>query len=121
MTKRFISFNDGKAKFGLDRNATWVIDLQEKKQGLRTNPVTSIFDAAHGFNWEDLSWSETKDGPFICDDDDNYLWLCETTDILDGYYPTHEEMIDDGQAEVCINIRDLTYYDKGNGCYSPIL
>lgn len=121
MQKRFISFSNGKAKFGLDRNAMWVIDLQEKKQGLRTNPVLSIFETSHGFNWEDLNWSETKNGPFICDDDDNYLWLCESTNIENGDdYSTQEEMIDAGQAEVCINIEDLTFYDKGNGCYYPI-
>ena len=120
--RRFISFHEGKAKFGLNKKACWVIDLQEKKQGLRTNPALSIFETHHGFNWEELNWSETKDGPFVCDDEDNYLWLCETTKIEDGEdYSTQEEMIDAGHAEVCINIKDLTFYDKGNGCYSPIV
>lgn len=119
---RFISFYEGKARFGLSRRAKWVIDLQEKQQGIRTNPSLSIFETHHGFNWEELNWGETKNGPFICEDDDGYLWLCETTkvEVGDDYF-TQEEMIEAGTAEVCINIENLTFYDKGNGCYSPIV
>ncbi len=121
--KRLIHFIDGKAYFGLIPNATWIIDLERKHQGLRTNPATTAcFDTRYGHDWEELNWTESKLGPFILDDDDNYLWLCENTLLENGAdYPTQEEMIDAGLAEVCINIIDLTFYDKANGCYSPIL
>lgn len=118
-TKRFISFKDGKARFGLDCSATWIIDVQEKKQGLRTNPATSIFETTFGINW--INWYGEMQGSFLLDDDDNYLWLEANTETENGDFLTHEEAIDNGQAEVSINLKDLTFYDKGNGCYSPIV
>jgi hypothetical protein len=119
--RRFIHFIDGKAYFGLIPNAPYIIDLERKHQGLRTNPDTSCFDERYGYKWEELNWTETRYGPFICDDDDNYLWLCENTLQENGAeYSTQEEMIDNGLAEVCINIKDMTFYDKVNGCYLPI-
>ena len=117
--KRFISFKNGAARFGIDREATWIIDVQEKKQGLRTNPATSIFETGFGINW--IDWHGEMSGDFLLDDDDNYLWLEANTETENGDFFTHEEAIDNGQAEVSINLKDLTFYDKGNGCYSPIV
>lgn len=121
--KRFISFKNGKAKFGLDRSATWLIDLEKKRQGLRTNPALSIFETEFVVNWIDLNYEEKTGNKFICDDDDGYLWLSPTNSVDDGEsITTQEQLIDDGEfVEVCINIEDLTFYDKGNGCYSPIV
>ena len=117
--KRFISFKGGKAKFGIDHSAVWIIDLEKKRQGLRTNPALSIFDSEFGVNW--INWYGENDGDFLLDDDDGYLWLEATTETENGDFFTHEEAIDNRQAEVCINLKDLTFYDKGNGCYSDIL
>lgn len=120
-TKRFISFKDGEARFGLDRSATWLIDLEKKRQGLRTNPALSIFDTEFGVNWVDLNYDEKEGNKFICDDDDGYLWLVPTNLVDDGEsITTQEQLIDDEFVEVCINIEDLTFYEKGNGCFAPI-
>lgn len=121
--KRFISFKNGAARFGIDREATWIIDLQEKKQGLRTNPATSIFETEFGVNWVDLCYDEKTGNKFICDDDDGYLWMTHTNLVDDGEsVTTQEQLIDDGEfVDVCINIEDFTFYDKGNGCFVPIV
>jgi hypothetical protein len=117
--KRFISFNNGIARFGIDRDAVWIIDLEKKRQGLRTNPATSIFEREFGVNW--IDWYGELTGDFLLDDDDNYLWLEADTTTENGDFPTHEDAIDNGEAYVSINLKDLTFYHKGNGCYSPIV
>lgn len=118
-SKRFISFKNGVARFGIHPDADWLIDLHDKKQGLRTNPCTSIYESKFGVNW--IDWYGELSGDFLLDDDDGYLWRELSTKTESGDFFTHEEAIDNGQAEVSINIRDLTFYDKGNGCYSPIM
>lgn len=117
--KRFISFNNGIARFGIDRDAAWIIDLEKKRQGLRTNPATSLFETEFGVNW--IDWYGDSAGDFLLDDDDGYLWIEPTTENETGDFFTHEEAIDNGDAEVSINLKDLTFYDKGNGCYAPIV
>lgn len=117
--KRFISFKNGTARFGIDREAKWIIDVEEKRQGLRTNPATSIFETEFGVNW--IYWYGESIGDFLLDDDDEYLWLEATTATENGDFLTHEEAIDNGQAEVSINLKDLTFYYAGNGSYAPIV
>lgn len=119
--KRFISVSDGIARFGIDRSATWVIDLTKMRQSLRTNPTTSIFELEFGVRWVELNYIEKDGNKFICDDEDGDLWLVPSTEVEGGdEMVTQEQLIDDGLQEVCIDIVELSFYDRGNGCFMPI-
>lgn len=122
-TNRFVSFQDGKAWFGLGKNAQFVLDLEKKRQTLRTNPNTSLYHEEKGFKWEPMSdfTEEGEPARFIIDDDDGDLCLVSSSVIDYGDEVTSQEaLIDAGEADFLLDLSNLTYYHKGNGAFLPI-
>lgn len=126
MNNKYISVKDGIAKWGLDYNASWIIDLEKGKEYI-ANTTHRKQENDDYFIWRDIICDGDCFFPdsninFICDDDEGSLFFCANTnvEIADDIF-TQEMLIDQGIVNVCIDLHYKMYYNKEAKDYFPIV